>query len=206
VTAVKICGVRTEEHAQAAARAGADMIGLVLAPSRRRITPDEAAALSRAAKAAGRVRTVGVFVNESVDRMNELVHACGLDYVQLSGDDPDAVISEIDALVIRVVHVQPDADRQMLGERIDSSPADLVLLDTAGAGTYGGTGCTFDWSLIPPTRKPLLVAGGLTPENVGDAIRAARPWGVDVSGGVETDGMKDSTKIAQFIQAVRRAA
>jgi phosphoribosylanthranilate isomerase len=206
VTAVKICGIRTEQHARAAVRAGAAMIGLVLAPSRRRVRPHEATALSRAAKAVGRVSTVGVFVNESVDRMNEFVHECGLDYVQLSGDEPDEVIADIDALVIRVVHVGPDADRQALGERIDGSPADLVLLDTAAPGVYGGTGRAFDWSLIPPTRKPVVVAGGLTAENVGDAIRAARPWGVDVSGGVETDGVKDSGKIAEFIQAVRRVS
>jgi phosphoribosylanthranilate isomerase len=204
VTAVKICGIRTEQHARAAVRAGASMIGLVLATSRRRVRPHEATALSRAAKAAGRVSTVGVFVNESVDRMNEFVHECGLDYVQLSGDEPDDVIPQIDALVIRVVHVNADADRQALGETIDRCPADLVLLDTAAPGVYGGTGRAFDWSLIPPTQKPVLVAGGLTVENVGDAIRAARPWGVDVSGGVETDGVKDSGKIAEFIQAVRR--
>jgi phosphoribosylanthranilate isomerase len=203
MTAVKICGIRTPEHARAAVHAGAAMIGLVFAPSRRRVTPEDAAEAVAAARDAGHIRTVGVFVNEDTDRINDLVRLCDLDLVQLAGDEPDAVMDAIAVPVIRVIHVGPNTDRQSLGERIDASPASRVLLDTARRGSYGGTGETFDWSLIPPTRKGILLAGGLTAGNVGDAIRAARPWGVDVSGGVETDGVKDSAKITAFVTAAR---
>jgi phosphoribosylanthranilate isomerase len=203
VTHVKVCGIRHIDHGLAAARAGADFVGLIFAPTRRRVDPETAAEISDAVRREHDIKTVGVFVNEDVRVVNERVRECGLDYVQLSGDEPDDVIGQIDAPVIRVVHVRPDTDPGSLAERISAMPSELVLVDTARAGAYGGTGETFDWSLLPPLDRPVLVAGGLHAGNVGAAIRSMRPWGVDVSSGVETGGEKDLDKIAAFVAAVK---
>ena len=204
MTKVKICGVRQVEHAVVAAESGADFIGLVFAPSPRRIDPETGEQLSDAVKRAGGAKVVGVFVNESVETMNALVRRCALDYVQLSGDEPDELIELIDAPVIRTVHVTETLDREALKNRVASIAAELVLLDSARSGLYGGTGQTFEWSRLPATDRPIMVAGGLHSENVLEAIEAMDPWGVDVSGGVETNGVKDEQKIRDFIRTVKR--
>jgi phosphoribosylanthranilate isomerase len=204
VTRVKICGVRQVEHGLAAAAAGADYLGLIFAPTRRLVAPETAAEISRAAKSQGDIKTVGVFVNEDVRVINDRVRGVGLDYVQLSGDEPDEVIGLIDAPVIRVLHVRPDTERDALAQRLAEISSEIVLVDTARAGSYGGTGETFDWSILPSLDRPVLLAGGLHSGNVEAAIAAVSPWGVDVSSGVETDGVKDLEKIAAFVAAVKR--
>lgn len=204
MTTVKICGVRTVEHAHVAARGGASMIGLVFAPSRRQVDPERACEISRAARDHRGMKTVGVFVNEAVERINRLVREVGLDLVQLAGDEPDDDIFRLDAPVIRTVHIHPGTDSAALAVRIGAIPAELVLLDTGRAGAYGGTGAPFDWDALPPIDRPFLLAGGLTPDNVHRAIATVHPWGVDVSGGVETDGVKDPSKIEAFLAAARR--
>lgn len=203
MTKVKICGVRTVEHAAAAAQAGADFVGLVFASSRRQVDPGMAKTLSSTVKRSGEAQVVGIFVNESPNTINSLVKRCALDYVQLSGDEDEELIERIEAPVIKTMHVDPKAPPDSLMHAVASTAAELVLLDTAGTGLYGGTGQVFDWSAVPALDRRVLVAGGLHAGNVRQAIDAMDPWGVDVSGGVETDGVKDEEKIREFIRTVK---
>jgi phosphoribosylanthranilate isomerase len=204
MTRVKICGIKSEEQALAAARSGADFIGLVFADSPRLVSPAQAkkivAALKRSKAPAA---VVGVFVNSPATTVNSIAASCDLDRVQLSGDEDQDYCRAIERPVIKAVRAGNIADEELLfgGEDV------IILLDTAVPGHYGGTGLTFDWSLAVPIarRFPVILAGGLTPENVAGAIRTVRPWGVDVSSGVETAGVKDMVKIEKFIKAVREA-
>lgn len=205
MTIVKICGVRAVEHARVAAAGGANMLGLVFAQSSRQVDPERAREISLAVRDHRGMKTVGVFVNEAVDRINQLVREVGLDYVQLAGDEPDDDIFRVDVPVIRTVHIYPGGDNGALAARIDAIPSELLLFDTGRAGRYGGVGVPFDWHALPPIDRPFLLAGGLTPDSVGRAIATVRPWGVDVSGGVETDGVKDARKIRAFLAAARHA-
>jgi phosphoribosylanthranilate isomerase len=204
MTRVKICGIRSEEQALAAARAGADFIGLVFADSPRRVSPARAKKIVAALKNGhAHVEAVGVFVNTPAYEVNRIAETCRLDRVQLSGDEDADYCRTIDRPIIKAVRPGALASDKPLFEWKDA----VILLDTAVPEHYGGTGLTFDWSLaVPIARKyPVILAGGLTPENVAGAIRTVRPWGVDVSSGVETNGVKDMTKIEKFIQAVREA-
>lgn len=203
MTRVKICGLRRVEDAIAGVEAGADLLGLVFAASRRRIDPASAVEIVREARERGEVRAVGVFVNEEPAQINRIARLCALDYVQLSGDEPDEIVEWLDVPAIQVFHVRPDTSPDELADRLRATPAELVLLDTAREGSYGGTGATFDWSRLPPLERPVLLAGGLRPDNVADAIRIVRPWGVDVSSGVERSGEKDREQILAFVARVR---
>jgi phosphoribosylanthranilate isomerase len=199
VTTVKICGLRTVDHALVAAGAGADFIGLVFAPSRRQVSVETAREIVAAVRPQSTARAVGVFVDATPTEMNRVVRACDLDYVQLSGQERDDIIAALDVPAIRVIHVGHGPSGS-LAERIAASPAELVLLDTARTGMAGGTGKTFDWGVVPAVDRPLLIAGGLHPDNVASALDATHAWGVDVSSGVETDGVKDPAKIRAFIE------
>ncbi|MCS6840985.1 MAG: phosphoribosylanthranilate isomerase [Roseiflexus sp.] len=209
---IKICGVCTHDHARAAVDAGADMIGLVFAPSRRQIDVADAASIADAARAAaldrGRaVLLIGVFVNETVERIRDIVQSCGLDGVQLSGDEP---VSYADALapllVIKAIRFDDSAEERAW--LVHDWPHVRLLVDARVPGSYGGTGIIADWDRAAELARwrPVLLAGGLTPENVATAIARVRPWGVDVSSGVESNGMKDHAKIRAFIAAARAAA
>lgn len=199
---VKICGLNTVEQAVGAAGAGADFIGVVFAPGRRHVSIPQARAIAEAARSTGRpVEIVGVFVNMPPDEVNGIARECGLDRVQLSGDESMDYCVGIEKPVIKAVRV---------GIKMPALEADsgvLYLLDTHIEGHYGGTGKTFDWSLAQnlSRRFPIMLAGGLSPNNVAQAVREVKPWGVDVSSGVETDGVKDMKKIRAFIEAARRA-
>lgn len=232
MTIIKICGLSTPEHALAAATAGADWIGLVFAPSRRQVTVDQAAtivATLRRASVGQHVRVVGLFVHTQPAQINMIADACGLDYVQLSGDETPAEAFEIARPVLKAVRPETNPTvaewltlfrgqpRMSDGSASAISPAlcfpglnrrFLALVDAHVPGVYGGTGVQADWDQAAKLARdyPLMLAGGLTPENVAEAIRRVRPWGVDVSSGVETDGVKDATRIAAFIRAVRRAS
>ena len=204
MTSVKICGLKRLDDALVAVEAGADLLGFVFAPSRRRIEPAVAREVIASIRRRSRVKVVGVFVNAPPAEMNRLARSCGLDYVQLSGDELDAMAAQLDVPAIQVIHVRDDITREDLSRRIGESCAELVMLDAAHAGAYGGSGATFDWSRVPTAlERPLMLAGGLHAGNVSDAIRAVRPWGVDVSSGVESEGEKDQLKIRAFVRAVR---
>ena len=210
MTRAKICGIREEAHALAAAEAGADFIGLVFAPSPRKVTPARAEKIASAVKKNGNdAEVVGVFVNMPAAEVNRLADFCHLDRVQLSGDESWEYCSEIDRPIIKAIRV--DKQQQMSADLADGekslSRKHVYLLDSHVKDRYGGTGKTFDWSLAQEAAEqfPVILAGGLTPENVAQAIKLVKPWGVDVSSGVETGGVKDTAKIRVFIEAVRRA-
>lgn len=207
---VKICGLRTVDHALAASAAGADLLGLVFAPSRRRVSPEEAAAISTAVRAAPgpRPRIVGLFVNEAPATIVAVAASVGLDLVQLSGDEPVTHADLIPLPLIKAVRLDGSPAEEawvayVTGHRGDQGP--LLLVDAHVPGRYGGTGVTADWARAAAlaARAPILLAGGLTPDNVGAAIAAVHPLGVDVSSGVETAGVKDAARIKAFIAAVR---
>ncbi len=225
MTLVKICGVTDPKHARAAAAFGADFVGMVFAPSRRQVTIGQAkriaaalrkegGCLSPAASAAevenaARARRpllVGVFADQDSDTINAIAEECGLDIVQLSGSEPWEMCGMIGRPVFKCMKVRPaDAAATILGA---AGEGGIVLLDPYVAGTYGGTGKTLDWRVAAEVaeERPTVLAGGLTPANVGEAVRTVRPWAVDVSSGVETEGAKDTEKIREFIAAAKEAA
>lgn len=212
MTHVKICGIKDKVHALAAAEAGADFIGLVFAPSPRQVTPDEACEIVDAIKKYGcAVKIVGVFVNAPACQANTIADLCHLDWVQLSGDEPWEYCRQISRPLIKAIRLGGQSSEDVcaelaLGARMLSTQTFVALLDSEVKGKYGGTGVAFDWSLakLVATRFPVIMAGGLTPENVAEAIQIVEPWGVDVSSGVEVEGVKDATKIRAFIDAVRK--
>lgn len=196
---VKICGITTEEAAQAAARSGADLIGFIFTKSKRQISPGAAASI--ASRLPASVQTVGVFVNEDVAVMERIASNVGLDFIQLHGEEPPDVAT---SLSVKVIKAFP-AEREKL-EHANTYPCDYLLIDTPSVNR-GGTGKTFDWSLLQETaidRERLLLAGGLRPENVRKAVEVVKPFAVDVSSGVETDGKKDPEKIKAFIEQAKQ--
>lgn len=214
MTLVKVCGISRAEDALVAAEAGADFVGLVFAASRRQVDAARAAEIVAAlADAGSKPRTVGVFVNENIAEMNRLAGSCGLDMVQLSGDESWDCYRQIECPVLKVIHVTPGATSREVLERLKEGQIALeqdsvrLVLDTGSASAYGGTGESFDWSVAADIagQVPLVLAGGLTPENVAKAVAVVKPWAVDVSSGVETDGTKDAGRIRAFVNEVRRA-
>lgn len=221
MTIIKICGLCTVEHTLKAARLGANLVGVVFAPSRRKITPEQACAIVAALREdeAGRnVQVVGLFVNEPPDIVASVASECNLDYVQLSGDEPPEQAQGIDRPVIKTLRLDGSPTEQrwldlMQGRGPDQTdrrasvhlaPCPLIV-DAHVPGAYGGTGQVGDWGRAAALarQQDLMLAGGLHPGNVAAALEQVRPRGVDVSSGVETDGMKDPLLIEAFIQAVR---
>ena len=197
MTRIKMCGLRRPEDIEAANRLAPEYIGFVFAPaSRRYISPAEAAKLRQALRPG--IRAVGVFVNEDIETVSRLLQEGIIDIAQLHGDEDADYISRLrDAAgkpVIRAFRVNGEADLRAA----EDSPADMVLLD-AGAGD----GKTFDWSLLSSVSRPYFLAGGLTPENAAEAVERFRPFAVDVSSGIETNGFKDFEKMRAFVRAVR---
>lgn len=203
MTKVKICGIRRAEDAIVALEAGADFLGLVFAPSRRRIDPLAARDLVAQIKETAPSKIVGVFVNSDPDEINRIAKICHLDYAQLSGSGTDDSLGALDLPAIQVFHVGRDGIDAALAHRVERSRAHLVMLDTAQKNSYGGTGKTFAWAGGTRIERPFFLAGGLHPENAADAIRALAPWALDVSSGVETEGEKDPEKIRSFIARVQ---
>ncbi|WDH24944.1 phosphoribosylanthranilate isomerase [Pseudomonas chlororaphis] len=198
----KICGITRIEDALAAVEAGADAIGLVFyAKSPRAVNVQQARAIIAALPPF--VTTVGLFVNASRCELGEILDAVPLDLLQFHGDETPADCEGYHRPYIKALRVK-------VGDDIASrcavyARASGILLDTYVEGVPGGTGEAFDWSLVPQgLSKPIILAGGLTAENVGQAIAQVRPYAVDVSGGVEqSKGIKDHAKIRAFMQAVR---
>jgi phosphoribosylanthranilate isomerase len=149
--------------------------------------------------------TVGVFAGQDLETVNAVADECGLDLVQLSGGEPWQDCLLIARQVIKVVHVEQGAAAGDVLGRIEAGTAIACLLDTASEGAYGGSGRAMDWALAREvaSRLPIVLAGGLTPENVAEAVRTVRPWGVDVSTGVETGGAKDLSKVRALIHAAK---
>jgi phosphoribosylanthranilate isomerase len=212
MTWVKICGITDVSHAQAAAEAGADLIGVVFAPSPRQVTQEKAKEIAAAAKEYG-LSVVGVFVNTPPIEVNTIAIDCGLDWVQLSGDESWDCCRQMEKLLIKAVHISPEWDEERLlsylkrGQRELRFRAAIYLLDTLVEEKYGGTGQAFPWDIARRTaaKYPVIIAGGLDPENVGRVVAELKPWGVDVSSGVESGGVKDIEKIKAFIKAAKAA-
>lgn len=201
---VKICGLREPEQVRWAADTGASMIGLVFAPSRRQVAPPAAAAL--AAERDASLAAVGVFVNEQPTTMNAIARDCRLDFIQLSGDEPADMLDQLSYPAIVALRLTGDEREAAWIERAKAEPQRVLLLvDAHVAGSYGGAGVLANWDRAAALARelPILLAGGLEPTNVAAAVAAVRPLGLDVSSGVETDGVKDRRKIQHFIQAAR---
>ena len=216
VTRIKICGLRNAETATVAAGAGADFLGFNFVEGvRRQLQPEQGAQiiaeykLDRARDPSQNPGLIGLFLNQDSNWVNETSEKAGLDYVQLCGDEDDAYMARMNLPIFRQVRVKQgttplDLDR-LVSPHLNAGR--LVLLDHYDKATPGGSGKSFDWAIAVAVanRDCVLLAGGLNPENVGNAIAQLTPWGVDVSSGVETDGVKDPDRIRAFISAVRNA-
>lgn len=227
---VKICGVTEPQQARAAASLGADFVGMVFAPSQRQVTLGQAERIATAlgkregaspmaatteaveeALAGRRPLLVGVFADQDADTINSIADQCSLDLIQLSGSEPWEMCQHLSRPVLKCMKVRegqpPQAVLSEIGEGAAYGAA-LVLLDPYVEGVYGGAGVTLDWKVAAQVagRLPLMLAGGLAPENVARAVSIVRPWAVDVSSGVETGGVKDVGKIRAFVQAAKGAA
>jgi phosphoribosylanthranilate isomerase len=211
-TRVKICGITRIEDGMAAARAGADAIGLVFwAGTPRCVSLDQARAIAAALPAF--VTVVGLFVDPAPDVVRAALAEVPLDLLQFHGDEPPDLCASFGRPYIKAVSVKPGVDLLQYTSRYSGARA--LLLDAfQPGGLPGGTGTTFDWNEVPGgLPRPMILSGGLTPQNVGAAIRALRPWAVDVSSGVEATGdggkpkkgIKSPPKIAAFIREVRNA-
>lgn len=198
MTKVKICGLKEAQHVKAAQRA--DAIGFVFAPSKRQVTIEQAAQLAKYAPVD--TDKIGVFVNASLQEIEEAVAGVPLTMVQLHGDEPDELVEAIRVPVIQAFSIRTKEDV----DQLKKSRADYVLVDAPGTDYRGGSGNVFDWTLLDGANidsSRLIVAGGLNPENVHAAIGQTAPYMVDVSSGVETEGRKDSSKIQEFIKQVK---
>jgi phosphoribosylanthranilate isomerase len=206
---VKICGITSLEDATAAVELGADMLGFnFYPPSPRSLTADKAGEIIASLRdRAAQTEMVGVFVNQRPETVQTLFVQCGLDLVQLSGDEPPREVQALAPAAFKAIRPADAAqafEQAALYARRAAAPA--LLLDARVPGQYGGTGQTVDWELASSLarRVPLLLAGGLTPENLPQALEQVRPWGVDVASGVESQpGVKDLRRMAEFIRLAR---
>ena len=198
MTKIKLCGLRRMCEIEWANQLRPDYVGFVLSPGyRRTISPEQAAEL-KAALSPG-IKAVGVFVDAPVETVARFLRSGSIDAAQLHGSEDDEYIARLQRAagrpIIRAFRVRAAAD----AEAVQHCRADLVLLDSGA-----GTGAAFDWSLAAGVKRDYLLAGGLACENVAAAVHALHPWGVDVSSGIETDGLKDREKMAAFVAAVRK--
>lgn len=197
---VKICGIQTEEAAKVATNQQANMIGFVFTPSKRRISPKRAAAIAKNIPTS--VKKVGVFVNESLNNIKFIAKHVGLDMIQLHGDESANFAREIPYPVIKAFSID-----EINRNTVSKYPCDYYLIDSPPTKYRGGSGKTFRWERINDLnidKSKLIIAGGLSIDNVEVAVKTAAPAGVDVSSGVETDGVKDLAKIKQFIEVAKQ--
>lgn len=198
---VKICGITNEEDALLAVAMGADAVGFVFAPSPRQIAPSLARDIAK--RLPPEILTIGVFRDEIPRRVVEIVNQSGLRGAQLHGHETPDDAAYVRERVPLLIQAFPAGSQAL--ERADEYPADIFLVDSQTPGS----GQVFDWSLAEgaPDGKRIVIAGGLTPDNVADAVEATRPWGVDVSSGVEREpGRKDARKVRDFIRRAHEAA
>lgn len=198
---VKICGITNEDDALFAVAMGADAVGFVFAPSPRQVAAQQVYDITR--RLPPEILTVGVFRDELPDRVIDTVHRAGLKAAQLHGHETPSMVAQVAAQLRWVVKAVPAGSPD--ARRADQFGTDMILVDAPTPGS----GKVFDWSLIGeiPDGPKLILAGGLDPDNVADAVGAVRPWGVDVSSGVErSPGRKDALKVKSFIERARAAA
>lgn len=202
---IKICGIGSERDALAAARLGVDAVGFVLAPSPRRVAPERVREICLALPPF--VSRVGVFVNEGAMVVRQTVEFCGLDWVQLHGDESPDYCERLGLPILKAVRVRDQASVDGLapyGRFVRG-----FVLDAYVSGKAGGTGKTFDWGLAEGAgaHGPIILSGGLSPENVAQAVEQVRPYGVDVSSGVEfTPGVKDHDKMQRFVERIGKVS
>ncbi len=205
VTRAKVCGITRSEDALAAARLGVHAIGLVFyAPSPRAVTPPQARAIIDALPPF--VTTVGLFVNADAQSVRETLAVAPVQMLQFHGDESAEFCAGFGLPYLRAVRMKPGVDLLQYAREFHGAKG--LLLDAWVEGVRGGTGATFDWALIPADLPvPVVLSGGLNPGNVEQAVRAVRPWAVDVSSGVESaKGIKDAAKIEAFMTGVRNAS
>ena len=203
-TAVKICGITRIDDALHAARCGAHAIGLVFHPaSPRGVEIDAARSIVQALPPF--VSAIGLFVDAKVEFVQAVMRSVRLSALQFHGDEPEAYCTQFLLPYLKAVRVRPETDLLQWAEAYPSAQG--LLLDAFAPNQHGGTGETFDWALIPTElNRPVILAGGLTPDNVERAVRHVRPWAVDVSSGVESaKGIKDADKVSAFIRGARHA-
>lgn len=197
---IKLCGLFREEDIEYANQAKPDFVGFIFAESRRKITPEKAAAFRK--KLDTDIPTVGVFVNHEISEIEKLVNDGTIQFVQLHGEEDEVYINElkrvVDVPVIKAVRVKSTSD---ILEAV-KLPVDYLLLDTYSEKEKGGTGEVFDWSIIPEIKKPYFLAGGLNLENIEKALKYDA-YCYDVSSGVETDGIKDRDKMIEIVRKIR---
>jgi phosphoribosylanthranilate isomerase len=203
VTKIKICGIKTVNDALAAMDAGANLLGFNFYPkSPRYIDVGTCRDIMSVMRKYGHITYVGLFVNASVAEVRATMETCGLSLAQLHGDEPSEMLDALDGKAFKAFRGVP---QNINGFARSDAPA--LLVDAEVKGAYGGTGVPADWNKAADLAKQysLLLAGGLTPENVADAVRQVKPWGVDVASGVESSaGSKDASKMRAFVQAVQR--
>tara|TARA_B100000676_G_C18026377_1_gene815851 strand:- start:591 stop:1211 length:621 start_codon:yes stop_codon:yes gene_type:complete len=198
---VKICGIKSPEDGLVAAHAGADAIGLnFFPPSPRYVEPERARDIAQALPAY--VNRVALFVNEPTETVERVLARVPVDTLQFHGDETPEFCSQFGMPYVKSVGVRARRDIELAAEQYVDATA--LLLDQFDRERWGGTGELFDWTLIPGERRmPIVLAGGLTADNVAEALRVVRPYAVDVSGGVESErGVKDPAKIEQFLRGV----
>ena len=203
MTKIKICGIKTLNDALAAMDAGADLIGFNFYPKSPRYVEVGfcRGIMSVMRTRGGHIRYVGVFVNASVGEIHATMETCGISLAQLHGDEHPEMLQELNGKGFKAFRGVPKNINDFARQK-----APAFLLDASVKGMYGGSGVTADWSMATEVAKtyPLLLAGGLTPQNVADAMRQVKPWGVDVASGVELEpGKKDAAKMAAFVRAVK---
>lgn len=214
MTLLKICGIREPEHALVAEESGANFLGFVFVPGvRRQLSHLEGKRIIdtyRKNRISSKPKIVGLFANQPVETVNYIAKLCGLDMVQLCGDETIDYLNRINTPIIRQIKVGTIGDTNKIISDV-AATVDRVVenghsvsLDSHQEGTLGGTGRTFDWSIAKEIAKHhnFLLAGGLNPDNIDGALDKVDPWGVDVSSGVETNGIKDIDKIIDFARRV----
>lgn len=200
MTKVKICGLMELEHVKTAVESGADAIGFVFAKSRRQVTVDQARELATAVPS--EVLKIGVFVNEALEEVERIAREVPLDMVQLHGDEDPDYVRRLSIPTIKALSIKTKEDVQQASQY----EVDYFLFDAPGVEFRGGSGHSFDWSLLAKANispDKVILAGGLTEHNINEAIHIVQPFMVDVSSGVETAQRKDAEKIRTFIRAVR---
>ena len=201
MTKIKICGVTCIQDAQAVASSGAQMMGLVFHDkSPRNVTVQQAIQLAAAIRPS--MVRVGLFVNPGAEFVRKILQQVPLDVLQFHGEEAPQFCAQFERPYWKAIRVRPDTDLLQCAARYKDAQA--LLLDAYIEGTHGGTGSSFDWTLIPPQLPlPVILSGGLNAGNVAEAIQRVRPWAVDVSSGVEASkGIKDAAKVAAFIKEV----